>query len=148
MCGIVGYIGDRDCADVLVNSLEKLEYRGYDSAGIAVLENGVIKVNGKAVDQDFIPESEQTATNTVNNVGNWSSLTELGDHMGWQREKTVKVPKGEYFVLGDHRTVSNDSRYWGFVNKDKVLGVVKVPFWGEATKRANINTQWKTYFEK
>ena len=44
MCGIVGYIGDRDCADVLVNSLEKLEYRGYDSAGIAVLENGVIKV--------------------------------------------------------------------------------------------------------
>ena len=44
MCGIVGYIGDRDCADVLVNSLEKLEYRGYDLAGIAVLENGVIKV--------------------------------------------------------------------------------------------------------
>lgn len=44
MCGIVGYIGDRDCADILVDSLEKLEYRGYDSAGIAVLEKGVIKV--------------------------------------------------------------------------------------------------------
>lgn len=45
MCGIVGYIGDRDCTNVLVDSLEKLEYRGYDSAGIAVLENGTIKVS-------------------------------------------------------------------------------------------------------
>ncbi|MBQ4282733.1 MAG: glutamine--fructose-6-phosphate transaminase (isomerizing) [Lachnospira sp.] len=44
MCGIVGYIGDKDCADVLVDSLEKLEYRGYDSAGIAVIEKGIIKV--------------------------------------------------------------------------------------------------------
>lgn len=44
MCGIVGYIGDRDCTNVLVDCLEKLEYRGYDSAGIAVLDQGVIKV--------------------------------------------------------------------------------------------------------
>ena len=44
MCGIAGYIGDRDCADVLIDALSKLEYRGYDSAGIAVFENGTIKV--------------------------------------------------------------------------------------------------------
>ena len=44
MCGIVGYVGPRDSADVLMDGLEKLEYRGYDSAGIAVFENGVIKV--------------------------------------------------------------------------------------------------------
>ena len=43
MCGIVGYIGARDCADVLMDGLEKLEYRGYDSAGIAVFEDSVIK---------------------------------------------------------------------------------------------------------
>ena len=40
MCGIVGYVGPRDCSDVLVSALTKLEYRGYDSAGIAVFENG------------------------------------------------------------------------------------------------------------
>ena len=45
MCGIVGYIGDTDCTNVLVDCLEKLEYRGYDSAGIAVLDQGVIKVS-------------------------------------------------------------------------------------------------------
>ena len=44
MCGITGYVGDRDCADVLVDALSKLEYRGYDSAGIAVFEHGTIKV--------------------------------------------------------------------------------------------------------
>ena len=44
MCGIVGYAGYRDCSDVLVDSLSKLEYRGYDSAGIAVFEDGAIKV--------------------------------------------------------------------------------------------------------
>lgn len=44
MCGIVGYTGNRDCTDVLVSALSKLEYRGYDSAGIAVFENGKIVV--------------------------------------------------------------------------------------------------------
>ena len=44
MCGIVGYVGPRDCTDVLVSALTKLEYRGYDSAGIAVFENGKIEV--------------------------------------------------------------------------------------------------------
>lgn len=44
MCGIVGYIGPREAQDVLLNGLEKLEYRGYDSAGIAVLEQGAIKI--------------------------------------------------------------------------------------------------------
>lgn len=43
MCGIVGYIGKRDCTQVLLDSLSKLEYRGYDSAGIAVFENDIIK---------------------------------------------------------------------------------------------------------
>ncbi len=44
MCGIVGYVGPRDCTEVLVSALKKLEYRGYDSAGIAVFENGKIEV--------------------------------------------------------------------------------------------------------
>ena len=44
MCGIVGYVGKRNCTDVLMNGLSKLEYRGYDSAGIAVFENGKIEV--------------------------------------------------------------------------------------------------------
>lgn len=44
MCGIVGYVGKNDCSEVLVSALSKLEYRGYDSAGIAVFENGKVNV--------------------------------------------------------------------------------------------------------
>lgn len=45
MCGIVGYIGDKNCADVLLDGLASLEYRGYDSAGVAIYDNdeGVVK---------------------------------------------------------------------------------------------------------
>ena len=42
MCGIVGYIGEKDATPIILNGLKKLEYRGYDSAGLAVIENGTI----------------------------------------------------------------------------------------------------------
>ncbi len=42
MCGIVGYIGPRDAAPIILEGLKRLEYRGYDSAGLAVIENGHI----------------------------------------------------------------------------------------------------------
>ena len=43
MCGIVGYVGKKNAQEVILQGLEKLEYRGYDSAGIAIVEDGVIK---------------------------------------------------------------------------------------------------------
>ncbi|MGN0655658.1 MAG: class II glutamine amidotransferase, partial [Ruminiclostridium sp.] len=43
MCGIVGYVGESACEKILVDALKKLEYRGYDSAGIAVFEEDKIK---------------------------------------------------------------------------------------------------------
>jgi glucosamine--fructose-6-phosphate aminotransferase (isomerizing) len=52
MCGIVGYVGHRDCLDILLKGLGRLEYRGYDSAGVAILDGGlaVAKSAGKVRD--------------------------------------------------------------------------------------------------
>jgi len=48
MCGIVGYVGDQNATPIVLNGLRRLEYRGYDSAGIAVLSNGNVEVRREA----------------------------------------------------------------------------------------------------
>ncbi len=65
MCGIVGYIGTQDTKEILLKGLEKLEYRGYDSAGIAVVnENGVhvFKEKGRIADLREVVKTDVTAT--------------------------------------------------------------------------------------
>ncbi|MER2169565.1 MAG: glutamine--fructose-6-phosphate transaminase (isomerizing) [Psychrobacillus psychrodurans] len=65
MCGIVGYIGEIDAKEILLKGLEKLEYRGYDSAGIAVLnEDGVMvfKEKGRIADLRDVVDTEVGAT--------------------------------------------------------------------------------------
>jgi glucosamine--fructose-6-phosphate aminotransferase (isomerizing) len=48
MCGIVGYIGTKDATPIILGGLKRLEYRGYDSAGLAVLQDGVIEIRRDA----------------------------------------------------------------------------------------------------
>ncbi|TFB21479.1 glutamine--fructose-6-phosphate transaminase (isomerizing) [Filobacillus milosensis] len=66
MCGIVGYIGNNDAKEILLKGLEKLEYRGYDSAGIAVRSEddiNVFKVKGRiATLRDAVDEKVQSTT--------------------------------------------------------------------------------------
>ena len=77
MCGIVGYTGFRDAYDIVVNGLKRLEYRGYDSAGI-VLESAqnkleLKKTKGKVSDLEEIAEGLKTLhiyRNGAHSLGN------------------------------------------------------------------------------
>lgn len=69
MCGIIGYIGDRDAYPIILNGLKRLEYRGYDSAGIALYDGADIqlcKTKGKVLD---LEEKINKGTPTAGNLG-------------------------------------------------------------------------------
>ena len=73
MCGIVGYVGDRPCRDLLFAGLQKLEYRGYDSAGVSVISDGAI--------------------DSVRAVGNLANLREALDEQSQNGSGPSAAPK-------------------------------------------------------
>ena len=86
MCGIIGYIGKRDASDIAIGALERLSYRGYDSAGIAVFSSGLHtrKCKGK-IDalKDLIKENPLPSSQTVIGHTRWAthgSVTDANSH--------------------------------------------------------------------
>jgi len=95
MCGIVGYIGQRDAYDIVLKGLKRLEYRGYDSAGIALYDGkdlNICKTQGKVSDL----EKKSTDSNTIHGkIG-------IG-HTRW-------ATHGEPSEINSHPHVSNSGR--------------------------------------
>jgi glucosamine--fructose-6-phosphate aminotransferase (isomerizing) len=68
MCGIVGYLGYREAYPIIIEGLKRLEYRGYDSAGIALFDGENLKVSktkGKVADLEILSEKEITKTGNI-----------------------------------------------------------------------------------
>lgn len=94
MCGIVAYLGYRNAYPILINGLKKLEYRGYDSSGIAVIKNGflkIVKTKGKV--SDLYKKSK--FINLVSNIG-----------MGHTRWATHGIPSD----INAHPHLSNSGK--------------------------------------
>jgi glutamine---fructose-6-phosphate transaminase (isomerizing) len=89
MCGIVGYVGGRPCRDLLIAGLEKLEYRGYDSAGISLLADGRI--------------------DTVRAVGNLANLREA---VGLEADQPVSTGHGAVAVAAPPATIGLGHTRW------------------------------------
>ncbi len=94
---------------------------GLPGDSVAV-KNNELYINGKKTAQPYLQKSfvDQYTNNGLPFTANFTLKQILG---------VSKVPKGEYFVLGDNCPVSKDSRYFGFVKQDGVVGVVKLRYW-------------------
>lgn len=97
MCGIVGYIGDKNCVPILINGLKRLEYRGYDSAGIALIfdhHSEVIKNKGKvSLLEDKIDNLNLTANVGIGHT-RWATHgvpNEINAHPHFNTSKTLYV---------------------------------------------------------
>ncbi len=97
MCGIVGYIGDKSASEVILDGLSRLEYRGYDSAGIAVIQNNHIEIQKKqgrlSVLVDFL-KKESISGNTGIGHTRWATHGAPSDensHPQFNKEKTLCV---------------------------------------------------------
>ena len=81
MCGIVGYVGHRAATPILLEGLHRLEYRGYDSAGIAVPHRGRLKVTKAAVRVAALREMVGAGTSATSGIGHtrWATHGEPND---------------------------------------------------------------------
>lgn len=83
MCGIVGYIGNRDAYDILIKGLHRLEYRGYDSAGVAIIDPdnqlNIYKSRGKVADLEKFCESKNVKGSTGIAHTRWATHGEPND---------------------------------------------------------------------
>lgn len=80
MCGIIGYVGNREAKDVVLGGLKRMEYRGYDSAGIATLNSGlhVSKCKGKVIDLKKIITNNQEGSIGIGHT-RWATHGEPND---------------------------------------------------------------------
>jgi len=116
---------------------------GMPGDTVRYTSSGKLYVNNKLVKQTYLKDSYQQTTgsfmaNSHSKFTGWT-LNSLSHDQGWKISVTNnKVPSGYYFVMGDHRSVSNDGRYWGFVPKSKMIGVVKD--WPWQSRKEYINS--------
>lgn len=83
MCGIVAYVGKQEACPIILKGLKRLEYRGYDSAGVALLNNGdlnVYKKKGKVSDLEAFLSDKDTASHIGIGHTRWATHGEPSDH--------------------------------------------------------------------
>ena len=81
MCGIVAYVGDKDAHTIIIKGLKRLEYRGYDSAGIAVQNGGlnIYKKKGKVSELEALIESQSLKSSIGMGHTRWATHGEPVD---------------------------------------------------------------------
>lgn len=129
MCGIVGYIGKGDAKEVILQGLEKLEYRGYDSAGIAIIDDGKINIEKKQGKLENL-ENHLKGMDFKGHVGightRWATHGEPSDrnsHPHYSNDLSVAVVHNG--IIENYNSLKNDLIKKGYIfNSDTDTEVV------------------------
>ena len=134
MCGIVAYKGRRNPVDVILKGLKRLEYRGYDSAGIAVLNQGKLKLckkQGKVA--DLVSEIDEQGFNTEEGVGightRWATHGEPNDinaHPHYSQDESLAIIHNG--IIENYGTIKQELIVNGFEFKSETDTEVLVNF--------------------
>ncbi len=119
MCGILGYTGNRQASDILLNGLAKLEYRGYDSAGVAVLKDEEIKIAKNKGRLKVLEERIKSGQEVPGTCGightRWATHGEPSDvnaHPLWSDDMSVvAVHNG---IVENYREIKNKLAEYGY----------------------------------
>ncbi len=117
-----------DCGDIIVFKYPKDPTKDFVKRIVAIggdvveIYNKELLINNKAVKEDYIIHNDSNIYPTRDNFG------------------PVTVPKNSYFVMGDNRDNSHDSRFWGFIEKSEIKGTVKNIYWSWDKKK--FNARW------
>jgi len=107
-----------------VDNKEFAKLAGKPGAKVKVIP-GVVYVNGKPLDEPYAAEDPDVPYPLSTTNAKWLITKKAGK----ENVKLVKIPKGKLLVMGDNRNDSNDARFWGLLDRERVLGKAMVIFW-------------------
>jgi glucosamine--fructose-6-phosphate aminotransferase (isomerizing) len=146
MCGIVAYIGSRDAYPVIIKGLKRLEYRGYDSAGIALLNGGlkVYKKKGKVADLENFVQSCTTLNDLHSHVGightRWATHGEPNDvnaHPHCSTDGSIALIHNG--IIENYDTIKQELKQRGHVFKSQTDTEVLVHFIEDIYNNSNVS---------
>lgn len=110
--------------DKKVDKKELAKLAGMAGRNVKVVP-GTVYLNGKPLEEKYIAEDPDQPYPLANTNPKWIITKKIGK----ENVQLVKIPKGKLLVMGDNRNDSNDARFWGLLDRDRVLGKAMVIFW-------------------
>ncbi|MBN1529846.1 MAG: glutamine--fructose-6-phosphate transaminase (isomerizing) [Thermoleophilaceae bacterium] len=150
MCGIIGYVGPRECRDLLLEGLQRLEYRGYDSAGLSLVTNGSIDSvhavgNLQHLRDAVVSKNGHLRGSTGIGHTRWAThgrVTEANAHPHWDTSERVHIVLNgivENWTELRDRLLADGARFTSETDAEVVAHLVAQHFEGdlvEAVRRA------------
>ncbi len=111
-----------------VSNAEVAAAAGDPNARVTIVP-GKVYINGKALNEPYTAEDPDQSYPVLSGPYETPHEWIVTDKVGKERDEFVKIPRGKLLVMGDNRNDSNDARFWGLLDRSRVLGKAMFIFW-------------------